>query len=49
MVEDEDVPGVPGFLSVKEAADLIKLSESRVYELIRKVVCRDIRLATLIC
>src|SRR6266700_4311529 len=36
MVEDEDVPGVPGFLSVKEAADLIKLSESRVYELIRE-------------
>jgi excisionase family DNA binding protein len=36
MTEDEDVPGIPGYVSVQEAAKLIKLSESRIYGLFRE-------------
>ena len=36
MFEDKEVPAIPGFLSIKEAAEHIKLSDSRVYELIRE-------------
>jgi len=36
MVEDEDVPGIPGYVSVKEAAEIIRVSESRLYEFIRE-------------
>lgn len=36
MVENTDIPGVPGYVSVKEAAKLINVSDSRMYEYVRE-------------
>ncbi|GHO94540.1 hypothetical protein KSF_045880 [Reticulibacter mediterranei] len=36
MVEDGDAPGIPGYVSVREAAEIINVSESRLYEFIRE-------------
>jgi len=36
MVEEEEIPGIPGYVSVKEAASLINVSESRIYGYFRE-------------
>jgi excisionase family DNA binding protein len=36
MIEDESAPGIPGYVSVREAAEIINVSESRLYEFIRE-------------
>lgn len=36
MVKDDDIPDIPGYVSVKEAAKLLGVSASRMYEYVRE-------------
>lgn len=36
MIKDEDIPDIPGYVSVKEAAKLLGVSVSRMYEYVRE-------------
>src|SRR6266567_5312254 len=35
MIESTDIPNLPGYVSIKEAADLLGVSDKRVYQYIR--------------
>ncbi|MFL5692239.1 MAG: helix-turn-helix domain-containing protein, partial [Ktedonobacteraceae bacterium] len=35
MIDGVDIPNLPGYVSIKEAADILGVSDKRVYQYVR--------------